>query len=104
MPASAVRYLERALREPPADADRPAVLAELGRAEAAAGLPDAVAHLEAAIGLAGEPRQRAALLLVLGRVLQDGGSLGDACVAFGAGARSWARRAASWPSTWRPAI
>ena len=49
-PASAVRYLERALREPPADAERPAVLAELGRAEAAAGLPDAVGHLEAAIG------------------------------------------------------
>ena len=49
-PASAVRYLERALREPPADAERPAVLAELGRAEAAAGLPEAVAHLEAAIG------------------------------------------------------
>ena len=74
VPASAVRYLERALREPPADADRPAVLAELGRAEAAAGLPDAVAHLEAAIGLAGDARQRAALRLVLGRVLQDGGT------------------------------
>ena len=85
VPASAVRYLERALREPPADADRPAVLAELGRAEAAAGLPDAVAHLEAAIGLAGGPRQRAALRLVLGRVLQDGGSLGDACARI----RAW---------------
>ena len=81
-PASAVRYLERALREPPADAARPAVLAELGRAEAAAGLPDAIAHLEAAIGLAGEPRQRAALLLAFGRVLQHGGRLSDACAAF----------------------
>ena len=58
------------------------VLAELGRAEAAAGLPDAVAHLEAAIGLATTPRQRAALLLELGRVLHDGGRLGDACAAF----------------------
>jgi DNA-binding CsgD family transcriptional regulator len=82
VPASAVRYLERALREPPAEAERPAVLAELGRAEAAAGLPDAVEHLEAAIGLAGEPRQRAALLLTYGRVLQHSGRLGDACDAF----------------------
>ena len=81
-PASAVRYLERALREPPADAARPGVLAELGRAEAAAGLPDAVAHLEAAIALADEPRQRAALLLAFGRVLQQGGRLGEACAAF----------------------
>ena len=81
-PVSAVRYLERALREPPADAARPAVLAELGRAEAAAGLPDAIAHLEAAIALADEPRQRAALLLVFGRVLQHAGRLGDACAAY----------------------
>ena len=82
VPASAVRYLERALREPPLDAVRPAVLAELGRAEAAAGLPDAVAHLEAAIGLADEPRQRAGLLLVFGRVLQHSGRLSEACAAF----------------------
>jgi DNA-binding CsgD family transcriptional regulator len=81
-PASAVRYLERALREPPADAERAAVLAELGRAEAAAGLPDAVGHLEAAIGLAGEPRQRATLLLAYGRVLQHSGRLSDACGAY----------------------
>ena len=39
VPASAVRYLERALREPPAGAARADVLAELGRAEAAAGRP-----------------------------------------------------------------
>ena len=81
-PASAVRYLERALREPPAEAERPAVLAELGTAEAAAGLPEAVGHLEAAIGLAGEPRQRAALLLAYGRVLQRGGRVSDACAAY----------------------
>jgi DNA-binding CsgD family transcriptional regulator/tetratricopeptide (TPR) repeat protein len=81
-PASAVRYLERALREPPADAERAVVLAELGRAEAAAGLPDAVEHLQAAIGLAREPRQRAALLLAYGRVLQHSGRLSDACEAF----------------------
>ena len=81
-PASAVRYLERALREPPPEAERPAVLAELGRAEAAAGLPDAIAHLEAAIALADEPRQRAALLLAFGRVLQRGGRVSQACAAY----------------------
>lgn len=82
VPASAVRYLERALREPPSDAERPAVLAELGRAEAAAGLPDSIAHLEAAIGLADKPVQRAALLLAYGRVLHDSGRLSDACASF----------------------
>ena len=82
VPASAVRYLERALREPPSESERPVVLAELGRAEAAAGLPDAVAHLEAAIGLADEPRQRAALLLAFGRVLHDSGRLSEACASF----------------------
>ena len=92
-PASAVRYLERALREPPAEAERPAVLAELGRAEAAAGLPDALAHLEAAIALADEPRQRAALLLACGRVLQHGGRLGDACAAFQRGRDELGERA-----------
>ena len=82
VPTSAVRYLERALREPPSEALRATVLAELGRAEAAAGLPDALAHLEAAIDLADEPRQRAALLLVYGRVLHRRGRPGDACEAF----------------------
>lgn len=82
VPASAVRYLERALREPPLEAVRPAALAELGRAEAAAGLPDALAHLEAAIGLAEDPRQRAALLLTFGRVLQHSGRLDEACASF----------------------
>ena len=37
VPASAVRYLERALREPPPEAVRPAVLSELGRAEGGGG-------------------------------------------------------------------
>ena len=82
VPASAVRYLERALREPPSEDTRPVVLAELGRAEAAAGLPGAVAHLEAAIGLADDPRRRAALLLAFGRVLQHAGRLHEACDAY----------------------
>ena len=44
--------------------------------------PTPMAHLEAAIGLAGEPRQRAALLLASAACSSDGGRLGDACAAF----------------------
>ena len=43
--ASAANLLSRALDEPPAPADRPAVLLELGQARARAGSPDAVAPL-----------------------------------------------------------
>ena len=82
VPGSAVRYLERALREPPAEADRAGVLEELGRAEAAAGRPAAASHLEAATELVAAPRTRAALLLELGRVLHDGGRLIDASATF----------------------
>ena len=52
VPASAVDYLRRAVREPPSTASRSAVLAELGRAEATAGRPEAMSHLQAAIELA----------------------------------------------------
>ena len=49
-PDAAVRYLRRALDEPPAPTRRPALLAETGRAEVRAALPDdAVGHLRAAI-------------------------------------------------------
>jgi DNA-binding CsgD family transcriptional regulator len=43
--AGAAALLSRALREPPADTDRPAVLLELGQAYARAGAPDAIAPL-----------------------------------------------------------
>jgi DNA-binding CsgD family transcriptional regulator len=82
VPGSAVSYLERALREPPADTERAAVLSELARAEAAAGRPGAVSHLEAAIALVAAPQQRAALLLELGRALHDGGRLAEAGACF----------------------
>src|SRR4051812_17956140 len=84
-PASAVRYLERALREPPAETARPAVLAELGRAEALAGRPMASAHLEAAIDDIADSRERAALLLEFGRELHHGGRVREASAAFGRG-------------------
>jgi DNA-binding CsgD family transcriptional regulator len=81
-PASAVEYLRRALCEPPPDRTRPAVLAELGHAEATAGGADAIAHLEAAIALVDDPRERARLLLEFGRALHHSGRLTDACAAF----------------------
>jgi DNA-binding CsgD family transcriptional regulator len=68
-PAAAARYLVRALREPPRQAMRATVLAELGRAEALAGLPQAPARLEAAIDGAQDRRQRAQLWLDLARAL-----------------------------------
>ena len=82
VPASAARYLERAIREPASDADRAAMLAELGRAEASFAPHRAIEHLGAAIGIAAEPRQRATLALELGRAMHDAGRPEDACAAF----------------------
>ena len=81
-PASAVEYLRRALREPPSARTRPALLAELGHAEATAGRAEAIAHLEAAIMLVDHARERARLLLEFGRALHHSGRLTDACAAF----------------------
>jgi DNA-binding CsgD family transcriptional regulator len=84
--ASATTYLERALREPPADAERAAVLAELGSAEAPVMPRRGIEHLEAAIALTAEPARRAELALELGRAMHDAGRLEDACAAFARGA------------------
>jgi DNA-binding CsgD family transcriptional regulator len=72
-PSSAATLLERAVREPPALAERAEVLLELGRAEAAAGRPQASEHLRAAGVLAGDGVARARALLDLGRVLYISG-------------------------------
>jgi DNA-binding CsgD family transcriptional regulator len=82
VPAAAVRYLERALREPPSRDARADVLAALGRAELGAGRSEAAAHLEAATALMDDPRRRAALRLELGRTLHDFGRPGEACDVF----------------------
>jgi DNA-binding CsgD family transcriptional regulator len=82
VPASAAHYLERALREPPHDRDRADVLTELGRAEASFAPDLATQHLEAAIGLTGEPELRAAIAVELGRALHDAGRPEDACATF----------------------
>jgi DNA-binding CsgD family transcriptional regulator len=82
VPASAVRYLDRALREPPGIDARPGLLAELGHAEATAGLPHALSHLEAAVALAVDARERARLFLEFGRAQHHVGQLGAACTTF----------------------
>ena len=82
VPRAAVAYLDRAQREPPSEGERAGVLAELGRAEAIAGRPEAVAHLEAAVALAPDPAGRAALLFELGRALHHAGRLAEASAAF----------------------
>ncbi|CAA9528871.1 MAG: hypothetical protein AVDCRST_MAG30-3606, partial [uncultured Solirubrobacteraceae bacterium] len=62
-PEVAMRYLHRALEEPPAPEDRPAVHAQAARAEVAAGTETAIETLNAAIAAAEGGRDRAALLL-----------------------------------------
>jgi DNA-binding CsgD family transcriptional regulator len=57
--ASTIAYLRRALAEPPADDETAAVLLELGRAESAAALPEAVKHLTDALELSEPPISRA---------------------------------------------
>ena len=61
VPDAAREYLRRALREPPADAARAGVLAELGTAEMLgdADLAEASGHLEAAVALTADPELRA---------------------------------------------
>ena len=59
-PDAAVRYLRRALDEPPSAESRPALLAQLGRAEIRAAMPDdAVEHLRAAMSATDSPHERA---------------------------------------------
>jgi DNA-binding CsgD family transcriptional regulator len=52
-PEIAASYVRRALEEPPAEAERAALLLSLGIAEGRAGQPDAIAHLEQALVAAG---------------------------------------------------
>ena len=80
-PASAARYLERATREP--DGERsPALLAELGRAEAAVGRESAAGWLARAAELSTDPRSRAEALRDLGRMHYAAGRFSDAVAAF----------------------
>ena len=70
-PASAVRFLQRALEEPPPPADLPDVLMELGEAEALTGSDRVVEHLEQALALRADSRARAETLARLGAHLTE---------------------------------
>ncbi len=84
-PQSVVRYLERALAEPPAPELRGDVLAELGSAEASIGLAAAVGHLIAAAQMLTDPRRRAELSLRRGHALYAQGRHEAAAAAYGEG-------------------
>jgi DNA-binding CsgD family transcriptional regulator len=71
--ASAVAYLERALAEPAAGELRARLLAELGSAEAALGLPAADEHLTLAARASDDPRVRAQIALAHGGALHAQG-------------------------------
>jgi DNA-binding CsgD family transcriptional regulator len=81
-PEEAVRYLRRALDEPPPAAMRAHVLLELGRAEATAGDPAALTRLGPAIDRAGDSRERARAALQSGRTLFALGRPADAVETF----------------------
>jgi DNA-binding CsgD family transcriptional regulator len=81
-PQSAVNYLQRALEEPPAAAQRIGVLAELGAAEIAAGEPAAAAHLAQAIEACEDGAGRAELSLMLGGALSSRGLHEQAATAY----------------------
>jgi DNA-binding CsgD family transcriptional regulator len=85
-PDSAVRYLRRALEEPPAAEARAQIMLELGRAEAIAGEGEAVERLTEAVGLIEDPRERALTSLDIGRALYAQGRHEDAAEAFKRGA------------------
>ena len=84
-PESAVRYLTRALEEPPPPESRPDVLVELGQAESLAGKAGAIVRLEQALELIDDPRRRADILRDLGWTLQKTGDLRGAVEAFDRG-------------------
>jgi tetratricopeptide (TPR) repeat protein len=84
---AAATYLTRCLQEPPAPALQPEVLLELGRAETLVNGPAAVEHLRQAYETLPDPASRAAVALLLTRILVFAGGQGEAT--------AFARRAAA---------
>lgn len=82
VPDAAVGYLRRALEEPVGDEARAETLLELAEAEALAGRPEAIERLEQALELLADPRERAKLLLRLGRLLHESGQPAEASAAL----------------------
>ena len=81
-PQLAVVHLRRALDEPPPPAERAAVLAELGRAEATVGAPTAAERLAAAAELTTDPAERAHVLRELARTRVSAGDHAGARAAY----------------------
>jgi DNA-binding CsgD family transcriptional regulator len=81
-PQSAVRYLRRALEEPPPSADHVDVLVELAHAETAVGDQSSVADLAEALELADDDRRRATVLLDLGWAQHHAGRFRNAADSF----------------------
>jgi DNA-binding CsgD family transcriptional regulator len=84
-PRPAAMYLRRALEDAHEPRERAEVLAELGRAEAAAAEPAAADRLREAIDtLVDGPERRAALQYELGNLLYARGAFGEAAATFDA--------------------
>jgi DNA-binding CsgD family transcriptional regulator len=87
-PGTAVRYLARALQEPPGAGVRGVVLAELGAAEARVGGAEAVEHLEEALELANSAAEIGAATRELALALAARGGMADAAAAIDRGIRT----------------
>ncbi|MGH2402390.1 MAG: LuxR C-terminal-related transcriptional regulator, partial [Candidatus Limnocylindria bacterium] len=83
--AGAVRFLTRAVAEPPAPTRLAGILVELARAESAAGDPAASSRFEQAIDHLGSARDRAEARLAQGHALIQATRWADAAAAFEAG-------------------
>jgi DNA-binding CsgD family transcriptional regulator len=86
-PEIAARLLERALDEQPPPEVYADVLAELGQAEALAGLPQAPERLGDAIEIINEPARRSKLVLAQGQALIAQGAYRDAAALLELGLR-----------------
>jgi len=80
-PKSAVRYLTRALSEPPSPERRPRLLLELGGAEAMVHTPSAIEHLTESFEQSGDAAVRTAATVALARALLFS-NRGDECIAL----------------------
>jgi hypothetical protein len=78
VPDAAVRYLERALAEPPEPDERSTLLTELGRLETHTNGAAAVAHLREAYAIERDPRRRSEIAQMLARTLIFVGAPGEA--------------------------
>lgn len=76
--ATATGLLDRALDEPPPEAERGDLLAELAEAEATAGIPAGAEHLAEALELLDDPARRIAVCTALARTLHRAGRLAEA--------------------------